>query len=105
MKNWWNSEAQGGHLGGEGVSQGPEWSIEGEGVFATPGVSWQKSSVAFLALQHVVPDTPLSHSERGNQSGLENRDSVPVSFHESSGSGFPKSNSAPSLPSGLDYWV
>lgn len=59
MKNWWNSEAQGGHLGGEDVSQDPEWGIEGEGALAAPGVAWQRSAVAFLALQHVVPDTPL----------------------------------------------
>lgn len=45
-------------MGGEGVNQGPEWGVKGEGALDAPGVAWQRSAVAFLALQHVAPDTP-----------------------------------------------
>lgn len=40
------------------MNQGPEWGVEGEGALAAPGVAWQRSAVAFLALQYVAPDTP-----------------------------------------------
>lgn len=78
---------------------------QGSGGLTAQGAGWRGSAVAFQAQQNVVPHTPLSCGEDGNQSGLEDRASVPVSLHGSFGSGFPESSSATSLPSGLDYWV
>lgn len=80
------------HLSGEGASR-----LRGQVGEAQQWPSWL-CNMLHLRLP--------SASKTGNQSGLEDRASIPVLLLRSSScSEFPKSNSVTSLPSGLDYWV